>query len=74
MGIGTGWAHRKADGTQCDSWGGWVRHQLEHKASQAVLGCKMGSALNFKHCLPGMQGHPGKTVAQIVALQRLVGR
>lgn len=51
-----------------------MRHQLEHKASQAALGCMMGFALHFKHCPPGTQGHLGKTVAQVVALQRLVGR
>lgn len=51
-----------------------MRHQLEHKASQAALGCMMGFALHFKHCPSGKQGHLGKTVAQVVALQRLVGR
>lgn len=74
MGMGTEWAQHKANGTQCGSWGGWVRHQLEHKASQAALGCMMGFALHFKHCPSGKQGHLGKTVAQVVALQRLVGR
>lgn len=51
-----------------------MRHQLEPKASQAVLGCMMSFAINFKHCPPGTRDHPGKVVAQVVALQRLMDR
>lgn len=51
-----------------------MRHQLEPKASQAALGYVMGFALNFKHSPLGTQSHPGKIVAQVVALQRLMDR
>lgn len=49
-----------------------MRHQLEPTASQAMLGCMMSFAINFKLCPPGTQGQPGKVVAQVVALQRLM--
>lgn len=70
----TGWTQHEANGIQCGSWGSWVSHQLEPKASQAALGCMMGFALNFKHRPLGRQGHPGKMLAQVVALQRLMDK
>lgn len=51
-----------------------MRHRFEPKASQALLGCMMSFALNFKLCPPGAQGHPGKVVTQVMALQRLMDR
>lgn len=50
--------------------------RLEPKASQPALGSMLGVALNLKpvHCPSGAQGHQGRMVAQMVALQGLMGK
>lgn len=74
--MGTGWAQREARGTQRGSRGGSMGQRLEPKASQPALGSMLGVALNLKpvHCPSGAQGHQGRMVAQMVALQGLMGK